>query len=307
MLQPSAEIVCWGTNGSGELGIGSTATGIQGPTRPFGIADAIQVVVGPSNTCAVRRSGRLTCWGLGFTPTPTDVVGLAGVTQAAIAATRICALASGRVSCASRAGADPVGAFVDMGLDSIRQIGAGNGQACAVRSDGTLFCWGSNNAGQLGIGQPSNPLEEPEGSLASNVAEVAPGGETTCVRLNDGATQCFGAGPLGSRAAPLSSSTPQQVVNLPEPIRIVSASNSRCALLSDQSVRCWGGTPVGDADGAPLPISLPGRAVEIGAGSDVMCAVLEDLSVYCWGSNLRILGLAPATGGAQVPVELTIP
>jgi hypothetical protein len=139
------------------------------------------------------------------------------------------------------------------------------------------------------------------------VAEVSAGGETTCVRLSDGATHCFGAGPLGNRTAPTSSATPEAVVNLPSPLRIVSASNNRCALLSDQNVRCWGVAPLGDADGLPVTIDLPGRAVEIGAGSDVACAVIEDLSVYCWGPNLSILGLTPDPAGAQVPVALPIP
>jgi len=307
MLRPSGEIVCWGTNESGQLGRGTTATAIQPPQDVFGIADATQVVVGPSNTCAVRSGGRVSCWGLGFTPTPTEVAGLSGVTQVAIASTQVCALASGRVSCGRRDSGVAVGAFVDMGIDSTTQISAGNGQVCAVRSDGTLRCWGSNNAAQLGIGDPSNPIAEPQLSLASNVVEVAAGGETTCVRLRDGGTQCFGSGPLGSRTAPTFSGTPQQVVSLPDPVRMVAASSSRCALLSDQSVRCWGSQPFGDADGAPLPVALPGRAVEIGAGSDVMCAVLEDLSVYCWGTNLLILGLSPGAGGAQVPVELPLP
>jgi hypothetical protein len=168
-----------------------------------------------------------------------------------------------------------------MGIESVTQISAGNGQVCAVGSDGTLRCWGSNNAGQLGIGEPSNPVDLPQLTLATGVVEVAAGGETTCARLENGGTQCFGSGPLGSRAAPSFSATPQEVVNLPSPIRIVASASNRCALLSDQSVRCWGTSPFGDADGAPIPIALPGRAVEIGAGSEVMCAVLEDLSVHC--------------------------
>jgi Regulator of Chromosome Condensation (RCC1) repeat protein/regulator of chromosome condensation (RCC1) repeat-containing protein len=307
MLQPSGEIICWGTNGSGELGDGSTASGIQGPTQVSGIANAVQVVVGPSNTCAVRDDGRLACWGLGFTPRPTDVLGLTAVSQVAIASTQVCALSNGRVSCALRETGASVAGFVDKGLDSVTQISAGNGQVCALRSDGSLRCWGSNNAGQLGIGQPSNPIDLPQLALVTNVAEVAAGGETTCVRLRDGNSQCFGAGPLGSPAAPSSSSTPEQVVNLPFPVRFAAATGSRCALLADQTVSCWGIEPFGDADGAPRSITLPGRAVEIGAGSDVMCATLEDRSVYCWGGNLIILGLDRDPRGDQVAVELAIP
>jgi cysteine-rich repeat protein len=303
MLQPSGQIICWGLNSSGQLGNTRTDNAILGPTRVLLTEDATQVAAGPASTCAVHGAGRLACWGLAFTVSPTDIAGLTNVTQAAVGSNQACALHSGgTVSCAPNNGA-----FVDMGLTNVTQISAGNGQVCARRSDSTLHCWGSNNAGQLGIGLFSNPSATPLQSLPTGVAEVSAGGETTCVRLNNGGAQCFGAGPLGNRTAPTTTAEPQQVVNLPNPLRIVSASNNRCALLSDQSVRCWGTPPLGDVDGLPTTIALPGRAVEIGAGSDVACAVLEDLSVYCWGPNISIFGLTPDPAGAQVPVELPIP
>jgi len=306
MINPSGEVTCWGTNGAGELGIGRTDPGILGATGVFGISDATQMALGPESTCVVRRSGRVACWGLGFSPTPTDVSALTGISQVAVAATQVCVIRSSRVSCAVRDPGAPYGAFADMGLDAVTQISAGNGQVCALRSDGSLRCWGSNNAGQLGTGQTSNPSPTPLLSQATGVAEVSAGGEATCVRLTTGNSQCFGAGPLGSRTAPTFSAVPQQVVNLPDPVRFASMTNNRCALLADQSVRCWGDPPLGDADGLPIAIALPGRAVEIGAGSEVACAVLEDLSVYCWGNALFLLGLAPSPAGAQVPVQLPV-
>jgi cysteine-rich repeat protein len=307
MIKPTSEIVCWGTNESGELGNGRTAPGTFGATAVFGISDAAQLSLGPDNVCAVRRSGLLSCWGLGFTPVPTNVVGLTGVTQVAVASDQACVISGARVSCALKEGGTPYGAFSDMGLDAVTQISAGNGHVCALRSDGTVRCWGSNNAGQLGIGQPGNPSPTPLLSLATGVAEVAAGGETTCVRLSNGSSQCFGSGPLGSRTAPTASPSPQTVVNLPNPLRFTSLTNNRCALLSDQSVRCLGTSPLGDSDGLPVAIALPGRAVEIGAGSEVACAVLEDLSMYCWGQAVSLLGLTPSPAGAQVPVRLPAP
>lgn len=227
----------------------------------------------------------------------------------ALGSSQHCVILGSRVSCA-RNDASPsftFGAFTDMGLDAVTQISAGNGQVCALRSDGSLFCWGSNNAGQLGIGQPSNPSPTPVLSQATSVAEVSAGGETTCVRLRNGGVQCFGNGPLGSRTAPGASATPQQVVSLPSPVRLASLTNSRCALLADQSVRCWG-AQLGDASGLPVTIALPGRAVELGAGSEVACAILEDLSTYCWGTGnaLPLLGLTPSPAGEQVPVQLQV-
>jgi cysteine-rich repeat protein len=303
MLQPSGEIFCWGLNSSGQLGNAQTDNALLGPTRVLLTENATFVAVGPSNACAVHGDGLLACWGLFFQPRPTDIAGLSEVTMVALASNQVCALhRGGTVSCAPSEGA-----FADMGLTNVTQISAGNGQLCARQSDGALRCWGSNNAGQLGTGEFTNPSPTPLLSIPTNVAEVSAGGETTCVRLADGATQCFGAGPLGNRTAPTSTATPESVVNLPNPLKIVAASNNRCALLPDQSVSCWGVEPLGDADGLPVTIDLPGRAVEIGAGSDIACAVLEDLSVHCWGPNLSILGLELDPAGAQVPVALPLP
>jgi cysteine-rich repeat protein len=307
LLRANGSLTCWGTNNAGQLGTGRTDAGIVGATAVSGVLDAAQVAVGPSVTCAVRRNGRVACWGLGFTAIPTDIPNLTDVSEVAIASTQICMRRGTRVSCGTHDPGELYSTFVDVGLDSVTQVSAGNGQVCAVRSDGSLRCWGSNNAGQLGVGQPSNPVTTPTPSLATNVAEVSAGGETTCVRHANGSSECFGAGPLGSRTAPPFSATPVQVVNLPAPLRFASLTNNRCALLSDQSVRCWGSSPLGDADGLPIAIALPGRAVEIGAGSEVACAVLEDLSVYCWGTGLSILGLATSPAGAQVPVQLQVP
>lgn len=303
MLQPNGEIICWGLNSNGQIGNRATSSALLGATRVADVADATQLSLGPANTCAVRRSGRLACWGLFFTPTPTDV-SLTSVAQVAVASNQVCALhGTGRVSCAPSNAA-----FADMGLDAVTQIAAGNGQVCARRSDGTLRCWGSNNAGQLGTGQFTNPSPTPLLSIPTGVAEVVAGGEATCVRLLDGSAQCFGSGPLGSRTAAEVSSTPETVVNLQSPLRLASTSNGRCALLADQSVRCWGGGLLGAAnDTVPVAIALPSRAVEIGAGSDLACAVLEDLSVHCWGPNLRVLGLTANAGGNQIPVELPVP
>lgn len=303
MVQTNGDVLCWGLNSSGQLGNGQMENAIFGATRVSLPEDASQVAVGPASTCAVHGQGRLACWGSGFTPVPTDVAALNQVAQVALSSDQVCALRStGTVSCAAAGGT-----FADMGLTNATQISAGNGQVCARLSNGSLRCWGSNNAGQLGTGQFGNPATTPQASLPTQVAEVSAGGECTCVRLASGNTQCFGTGPLGNRTAPTTTATPQTVVNLPNPLRITSASNNRCALLSDQSVRCWGAAPLGDLNGLPITIALPGRAVELGAGSDVACAVLEDLSVYCWGSNLSILGLNTDPAGAQAPVRLPIP
>ncbi len=77
---------CWGPNGDGQLGNGST-TDSSRPVEVSGLTSGITAIaVGGSHTCAITTAQRLKCWGdnsngqlgngsLTKSPTPVDVVG----------------------------------------------------------------------------------------------------------------------------------------------------------------------------------------------------------------------------------------
>jgi hypothetical protein len=138
---------CWGSNGSGELGDGTTDYR-SSPVYPSGIHDAISVSAGggvmqlalQASTCAARAGGDVWCWGSnpsgqlgdGTTSdrsTPAPVTALSGVVEVAVGAVSI----------------HPQGAH-----------------ACARRADGSVACWGQNDVGQLGDGstiERATPVE----------------------------------------------------------------------------------------------------------------------------------------------------
>ena len=39
------------------------------------------------------------------------------------------------------------------GLEGVKQIAASDNHTCAVRADGSLWCWGSNELGQIAAGR----------------------------------------------------------------------------------------------------------------------------------------------------------
>ncbi|HEX2671254.1 MAG TPA: RCC1 domain-containing protein, partial [Polyangiaceae bacterium] len=45
---------------------------------------------------------------------------------------------------------------VDLGGHSALQVAAGKSHTCAILDNGALKCWGSNSAGQLGLGDLQN-------------------------------------------------------------------------------------------------------------------------------------------------------
>ncbi|MCA9563791.1 MAG: hypothetical protein KC561_09895 [Myxococcales bacterium] len=91
--------------------------------------------------------------------------------------------------------------------------------ACAALSDGSLWCWGSNDVGQLGLRDREDRDEPTQVPGLTNIVEVeAAGGDSgqTCARDNQGAVWCWGQGLNALGRAPGAVETPTRV-ELPSP------------------------------------------------------------------------------------------
>ena len=111
---------CWGMNGGGQLGDGTT-TDRPTPTPVVGVTAASSISAGPGHGCARLTDGTVTCWGVNLFGQLGD-----GTT------------------------ANHPTAAVVTGLAGVAAIAVGTGHSCAVKADGTLWCWGGNVTGQLG-------------------------------------------------------------------------------------------------------------------------------------------------------------
>lgn len=123
-------------------------------------------------------------------------------------------------------------------LDRVHQVSAGGAYSCAVRTDGGLWCWGSNTHEQLG-GATSNPLLPAQ--VLSDVVQVSTGDTHTCAVKANGSLWCWGANGAG-QANPVSTST---TISAPVEIGVdfteVSAGYAHtCGLKTDRSLWCWG-------------------------------------------------------------------
>jgi len=123
----SGQVRCWGSNGVGELGDGTT-TNRSRPTEVPGLSEVLETVGGYRHTCARLNSGAMRCWGEGSNGQ------------------------LGNGSLTNRVAPTPVSGL-EMGVVG---ISAGYFHTCARRSDGTAMCWGNNDYGQVGDGATSN-------------------------------------------------------------------------------------------------------------------------------------------------------
>ena len=278
----------------------------------------IQISAGGRHTCALKKEGRVRCWGqnnrgqLGQPPsrlntTPQLIPQLKGVVQISAGDSHTCALKKeGRVECWGDNNLGQLGRGVALdvahrpspvlGLGASQQISAGTTHTCALRRDGTVWCWGDNADGQLGDGSvlshdtPRRVIALPEPAL-----RVSAGGRHTCALLRSGSAWCWGnnaSGQLGD-GTQLTRPTPHLVASLHDVVQVAASSHDQtCALRSDGDVFCWG-DPAGSAQldaassgGSLLPVVAPASAVtQLSTGAQHACTLDDDADVLCWGNN----------------------
>ncbi|UJR84715.1 Hypothetical protein I5071_67940 [Sandaracinus amylolyticus] len=226
---------------------------------------AVQLALGEWHSCALRRSGRVACWGANETgqlgdssrtdqPRPTEVAG----------------------------------------IEDAIEIGVGERHACVLGRDGRVRCWGWNARGELGDGTTTNrdaPVEVP----LDGVVELGIGYEHSCARTSSGEIWCWGALVDFDRGTGelLSRSSPVRIGGVSAPRAIAGGNDSTCAIEGTGRVVCWGediegrlgdGWPYDD-HGAPGPIAESFAAESIDRYAYGWYAIADDGDVWAWGDN----------------------
>jgi alpha-tubulin suppressor-like RCC1 family protein len=214
------QLLCWGANGSGQLGIGSN-TMATSPTvvTPPPNATFNDVSAGNLHTCASATNGNVYCWGangvgqLGDGSTtgrnsPVAVSTITGIIDVALGSNHSCGRNSaGVVHCWGANGSGQLGMGqtgnqltpvpVTGGL-FFRSITAGPLVTCGVTNANQAYCWGSNQVGQAGVNDAANNLNSPQlvsGGLLWTVVETS--GTHTCGVTSNGAAYCWGLQAVG--------------------------------------------------------------------------------------------------------------
>lgn len=312
--------LCWGGNGSGQLGDGTT-TVRTAPVPVAGLASGVRAFAAAGSfTCAVTTGAVVQCWGsnsngqLGDNTTTNrltaaPVVGLtAEITAVAGGNTHTCAIANGGAHCwgTNLSGQSGDGTGVTRatpqavsGLSTgVTALTSGSDFNCALSSDGTVQCWGNNAIGQLGDGTTINrlaPVTNFAVSMMPPPLGIAAGFEHACAVINSAAVSCWGKnsnGQLGDNTF-TNRLSPVSVVNLFGVKAVAAGDDHTCALKIDGTVACWGRNTNGQlGDNTTIdrltPVSvtgLSGVVTAITAGNDNTCALTSAGAVQCWGGN----------------------
>lgn len=193
-------------------------------------------------------------------------------------------------------------------------IAAGTSHTAVLTSSGTVWAWGANASGQLGLGNTTAKTTPTEVTSISGVSAIAAGGDSTYVLKTDGTVWAWGknsSGQLGDGST-TQRNAPVRVGTLTNVIALAAGSTHGLALKGDGTLWAWGGNTSGQiGDGtttqrtSPVQITSLGTSVVAVAAADQHShAALTDGTIKGWGRNTsRELGDNTTTSPRTSPVQ----
>ncbi len=194
----------------------------------------------------------------------------------------------------------------------LRALAAGVSHGCGLQADGTAWCWGANESGQLGDGTTRDRNSAVKVDTDTRFSTLVGGLSHSCGLSADGGAYCWGRnlnGQLGDgsrtdrpRPAPVTGGQTFET--------ITAGWNHTCGLTASGRAFCWGLNGQGElGDGTRVdrlaPTRVPGIFSALAAGSGHTCGI-RGSGVLCWGSNdFGQLGNG-SEGGEQVNPTLVV-
>ncbi|MBN1960687.1 MAG: hypothetical protein JW841_07050 [Deltaproteobacteria bacterium] len=253
------DLWCWGANSDGQLGLGYTGSI---PTEPMQVADYsynfVKVKAGTRHTCALTSNKTLYCWG-------NNSYGQLGLGNTSDYESNFTNIVSGGYQ------------WQDFAL--------GDDFTCGIQNDYSLWCWGKNDYGQLGIG---NNQYKSQPTLVDNTMQyrnVVVGQKHACALDTGDKLYCWGDNSW-LQVGPSSSLYPLYLSDNWSGM-IFAGANHTCAIRNN-NLECWGGNYNGQL-GVGHTYSQGPSAVLNGATTAALGAVhtcaINSYGLYCWGNR----------------------
>jgi uncharacterized repeat protein (TIGR01451 family) len=267
VAQWPGSIRAMGDNSQGQLGDGTNTDATTAAVVVSGLNDVVKVAAGGWHSLAAKADGSLWSWGDNYYGQLGNGVHSDRNTPSAVSLNNVVSIAAGfHHSMALAAGtvwvwgsneygqlADP---FIGVGPTKILSspgivlglygtytaVAAGDYHSLALKSDGTVWAWGSNHYGQLGDGTNTDHNGPVQVAGLSGVVAIAAGGFHSMALLSNGESWTWGtnaAGQLGNGSF-VDSNTPVIAWLLGNSVAITAGAYNSVAVRDNGSVWQWG-------------------------------------------------------------------
>lgn len=199
-------------------------------------------------------------------------------------------------------------------LSDVTAIASGYNHSLALKSDGTVWAWGSNSYGQLGDGSTTDSNTPVQVSGLTDITAIAGGENYSLALKSDGTVWAWGSNGYGQvgDGSYTDKSTPGQILNFGGVTAIACGGTHSLALKSDGTVWVWGHNDYGQlGDGtttdsnSPKQVSSLSDVSAVAGGAYHSIALKSDGTVWAWGDNwYGELGNGSNTN-SQTPVQVS--
>lgn len=281
-IQTNGTLWAWGNNANGQLGLSDTIVRYS-PTQVGNLSYWSQVSTGDAHSLAIQSNGTLWAWG-------SNNYGQLGITTAAAS-----------ISTPTQVG----------NSSNWSKVLCGQVHTAALKSDGTLWTWGSNVYGQLGLSDTTNRSSPTQVGNLTNWNKIGVGGRSTYGIKTDGTL--WSMGESGSSGTGFIAYSPIQIGNNSW-IHVAGGWLDAFAIQADGSLWAWGninswgqlGLNTRTGVNTPVQVGTSSNWIQVSCGYYTTQAMQSDGTLWTWGNNsYGQLGLSDQTH-RYVPTQVGV-
>ena len=257
----------WGKNANQALGL-SNATSYSSPVQVGALTTWSKISVGTSHSLAIKTDGTLWAWG-------------------------------------ANGGTGALGFGTTSNYNSPKQVGAlttwaagagGPGNTLAVKTDGTLWCWGSNTFGSLGLGNTTYYSSPKQLGALTTWSKVSMGGFYSGSAIKtDGTLWSWGYNGYGllGDGTTITRSSPVQIGALTNWLQVSAGYYHSVAIKTDGTAWSWGRNNQGQLGlsninnySSPKQIGVLTTWSSVKAGAkSTSYGIKTDGTLWAWGAG----------------------
>ncbi len=274
-LRSSGELYGWGHNTNASLGLSSTATGARSSPAQIGTPDPVNPWVYVSSayraTLAIKSDGSLWAWGYGASAGNSIFIGFSNspnVTAPALVPTT-----------SSR---------------SWSMAAVHESSAAIIATDGTLWVWGANGQGYLGLNDrtartsPTQILGSWNTVSVNGTSTIAIRNDNTLWSWGDNSNGQLGLNDLITRSSPVQIGTESDWDGVSDS----GGSNFTFAIKTNGALYGWGLNTAGQLGlndlinrSSPVQVDVGSSFIQIAKGTGHIAAIKSDNTLWVWGEN----------------------